>query len=404
MANTFANLTNGAGILKTVFAGPVVSQFNDENPIYREFEKGKEKYQGAQVNRSLKVRRNQGVGAVSDGGNLPNIGKQVTQQAIINVKLNYLRFGITAAILKASQGDKGAFVSLMEYEMSEGLVDLRQSVSRQTFWDGTSDLAVVSANAVASNVISITGRESTENIVYLDVGSAIDIYTSAGVLVASALNVTAITGLNTLAGTITLDSAITTSATDVIVAAGSFNNEIQGMLYTMDGATTGTIYNIDRALYPVYQSNVVSASGGQLNLNLMKQAWNLPKIRAGAKTNAIFCDYNSERFYERLLVADKRYINKVKGDGSFASKDENYLEYSGVPITPDKDCPQRFFFIDSKGWKKYVLSELEWADETGSYMIAQTGTDSWECRLRLFANYFCEKPSGQAVLGSYISP
>lgn len=34
-------------------------------------------------------------------------------------------FGITGPMIKASQGDKGSFVSIMEYEMEQGLVDLK---------------------------------------------------------------------------------------------------------------------------------------------------------------------------------------------------------------------------------------------------------------------------------------
>jgi len=60
-------------------------------PLYRGAEKGKEKWNGQQVIRPVKVRRNQGIGATSDGGNLPKIGQQTTQQAIIAAKYNYLR-------------------------------------------------------------------------------------------------------------------------------------------------------------------------------------------------------------------------------------------------------------------------------------------------------------------------
>jgi hypothetical protein len=143
---------------------------------------------------------------------------------------------------------------------------------------------------------------------------------------------------------------------------------------------------------------------GQLTLNLLQQPYNNARRRGNAKTDYIVCDYDSERFYNKLLVTDKRYIGKVPGDGTFSNKSSTYLEFGGTPIVPDKDSPSRFFFLDSKTWKKYVLAELEWADETGSYLIAQTSSDSFEARLRLFANFFCEKPSANAVLKSYISP
>jgi len=405
MANQFASISSAAALLKNWYQGPLVSQFNDDLPLYREIEKGKEKFNGLQVIRPLKVSRNQSIGAVADGGTLPASGKQGTQQAAISAKFNYLVFGLTGPMIKASQGDKGAFVSAMTYEMDEGLNDLKTDVNRQLFWDGTSDLATVSAAAVASTIITVTGRTSNEDgNKYLDIGSVIDIY-SGTTLVASAVTITAISGTTT--ATLTLSAAVTCSANDIVVRSGSFGNEIQGLLYGLDGGTS-TIYSIDRSTYSAYQGNVISASGGQLSLNAMQQAVNEARRRGGAKIDTILCDFNSERFYNKLLVADRRYVidgaGKVKGDGSFTDKNMSYLEFAGQPVVPDKDSPQNFFFLDRKNWKKYVLAELEWADETGSYMIAQTSSDAFQVRLRLFANLFCEKYSAQAVLTSYISP
>lgn len=401
MANQFGSTINAAmGILKNWYAGPIVSQFNDELPIYKHIEKGSEKYNGLQVNRPLKVRRNQGIGATSDGGVLPKIGQQTTVQAVIAAKFNYLRFGITGPMIKASQGDKGSFISGMSYEMEEGLKDLSSDVNRQLSWDGTSDLATVSANAVASNVITVTGRESTEDgNKFLDVGMVIDIY-SGSTLVAQGVEITAISGSTT--ATLTLSAAVTCSANDIVVRSGSFGNEIQGLLVGLDGGTS-SIYSIDRSLYPSYQGNAITATG-QLTLDLLQQGYNQGKRRGGAKYDIMLCDYTTERYYNKLLVADKRYIGKVKGDGTFSSKEGSYLEFGGCPVVPDKDCPTRFFMIDSSTWKKYVLCELEWADESGAYMIAQTSTDAYEARLRLFCNLFPEKPSADVAIKSYTSP
>lgn len=401
MANQFASISSAASILKNWYEGPIVSQFNDEIPLYREIEKGKEKWSGLKVIRPLKVRRNQGVGAVSDGGNLPKIGQQLTVQAEISAKYNYLRFGLTGPMIKASQGDKGAFISAMAFEMEQGLADHKTDFNRQLFWDGSSDLATLSANAVGSNVITVTGRTSSEDgNKYLDVGKVIDIVTSAGVYKAQGVEITAISGSTT--ATVTLNSAVTAASSDIVVASGSLDMEVQGLLTTMDGGTS-SIYAVNRSTYPIFGGNVVNASGGQLTLNLMQQALNEAR-KKGGKVDTLICDFDSERFYTKLLVPDKRYMGKVTGDGSFTDKNQSYLEFGGVALAPDKDCPQRIYMLDRKSWKKYVLSELEWADETGSQLIAQTSADSFEIRLRHFANLFCEKPSSNATLHNYISP
>lgn len=404
MANSFSSIAGAAvGILKNWYAGPIVSQFNDELPVYREMEKGKEKYNGLQVIRPLKLRRNPGIGAVADGGTLPAIGTQTAQQAQVSAKFNYLRFGITGPMLKASQGDKGAFISAMEFEIQEGLLDLKSDVNRQLWWDGTGTLATVSTAAVASNVVVVTGRESTEDgNKFLDVGMVID-FVSAGAVIpgASGVAITAISGSTT--ATLTLSNAVTVPAAATVIRSGSLNNEIQGILTAQDGGTS-TIYNISRSTYQVYQGNLLDAGGNQLALNTLQQAYNNARRRGGGKINFVGSDFDSERFYNKLLIVDKRYIGKVPGDGTFSNKEGSYLEFAGVPWVPDKDSPTRVFMLDMKYYKKYVLAELEWADETGSVMIAQTSADAFEARLRLFANIFPEKPSASAVLKSYISP
>jgi hypothetical protein len=403
MANTFQGITSGLATLKNFYSGPIVSQFNDEVPIYRAAEKAKESWSGQQVIKPVKVRRNPGIGATSDGGSLPSIGTQTTQQAIIAAKYNYLRFGVTGPMIKASQNDKGSFVRAVSFEMEEGLNDLKSDVNRQLSWDGTSDLAVVSTAATSSSTLVVTGRESAEDgNKFLDVGMVLDIVSATtGLVIVSGVSITAISGTTT--ATLTLSAPVTASANDIVIRSGSLNNEVQGLLTQLDGGTT-SIFNIDRSLYPSWQGNVVNRGGLQLTLDSMQQTYNLALRRGGAKPNGIFCDFDSLRFYQKLLTADKRYVNSVKGDGSFGSKDEFYMEFMGSAVVPDKDCPQRIFFLDTSNLKKFVLAEIEWADETGSYMIAQTGADAFEVRLRLFFNLLNIKPAASAALRNYISP
>ena len=90
MANQFQGITSGLAELKNFYEGPIVDQFSEDVPVYREAEKLKKGWSGQQVVRPLRVRRNNGIGATSDGGTLPAIGRQTTVQAIISSKFNYL--------------------------------------------------------------------------------------------------------------------------------------------------------------------------------------------------------------------------------------------------------------------------------------------------------------------------
>lgn len=410
MANQFQGVSSGLAELKNFYQGPIKDQFNEDLPIYRGAEKQKQGWSGQQVIRPVRVRRNGGVGATSDGGTLPAIGRQTTQQAIILAKYNYLRFGVTGPMIKASQSDVGSFVRSAQYELEMGYKDLKSDVNRQLSWDGTNTLATVASAVLGSQTVSLTGRESVEPALkFLDVGTVVDIVTSLGVVKAAGVSIASIssgTG-SSLTATIVLDQAVTCAAADVIVRsnsyAGTTTNEIQGLLTQLDGNTT-TVFNIDRSLYPAFQGNSQDLAGGQLTLDKMQQAYNEGMRRGGAKYSAIYTDFNSLRMYQKLLTPDKRYANTTSGDGGFADKDKFYLDFNGMPVVPDKDCPQRMFFLPMSGIVAYVLAEMEFADETGSMYIAQTSADAFESRIRLFMNLFNEQPSASAVLKGYVSP
>lgn len=408
MSNSFQSVTSGVGVLKRVYRGPLVDALNGECPIYRAAEKVKDAYSGEVVRRPVRVRRNQGIGATSDGGNLPSIGRQTTVQAEIAAKYNYLRFGITGPMIKASQNDIGSFVRGQAYELEMGYKDLKSDLNRQLSWDGTGDLAKLNAAANASNSITIEGRESSEPALkFVDVGLVFDIYTSGGTLVASSITVSAISSGTPSSSTavLTLDQNITASAGDILVRAGSFGYEMQGLLAALDGGTS-SIYGIDRSTYLSYQGNIVDMNGAQLSLDKMQEAFN-EGLRRGniGKFNAVWTDFASLRYYQKLLTPDKRYSNTQEGDGTFGNKGQFYLNFNGIPVVADKDCPTRMFFLPAEVLKNYVLCEMEFADETSaSGLIAQNDADSFEVRVRQFANLFNEQPAACGVVTDYISP
>jgi hypothetical protein len=406
MSNLFANTSASVFNLLRFYRGPIVDQLNEDVAIYRGAEKMKFNWSGEKVMRPLRVRRNQGVGATSDGGNLPTIGRQTGIQAQIAAKYNYLRFGLTGPMMKAAQNDKGSFVRQFDFELKMGMEDLRSELNRQMSWDGTGDLARINTTANASTTIVIKGREDTEAALkFLDVGATIDVYSST-TLVASGVQISSISSgdANSATATIVLDTAVSVTANDIVVRSGAtLSNEIQGLLTQLDGATS-TVFEIDRSAYPATQGNVVDLNSASLSLDSLQQLQNLMERRGGSKLKFVYSDFDSRRYYQKLLAVDKRYVNTVKGDGGFSKADETYLEWNGVPWVADKDCPTRIFMLPGDAIEKAVLCEMEVADETGTPYIAQSGVDAWEVRIRQFCNLFNAKASGSGVLVDYVSP
>ncbi len=405
MANAFQGILSGQGELKNFYEGPIVDLFNEEVTVLRGADKVKKGWSGYQVNRPLRVLRNQGIGATSDGGVLPTIGRQGTVQATITSAFNYLRFGVTGPMIKASSSDVGSFVRAAAFELEMGYKDLKSDINRQLSWNGNGDLAVMNTTAVSTTSIVIRGRETVEAALkFVSVGLKFDIYTTAGALVQSGITVNAVSGTPFAAtATLTVDTAVSATAGDVLVRSGSYGYEEDGLLVWLDGGTT-TINAIDRSLYQQYQGNVLDLAGASFNLDAIQNITNQALQRGGGKIGAYYMDYDTQRFYQKLLTADKRYVNTMEGDGGFSKKGTTYLDFNGVAMVPDKDCPRRLFLLDQESWKNYVLAEMEFADETGSMYIAQTSADQFETRIRYFANLFCESPAANGALKNYVSP
>lgn len=408
MANAFQSISSGLAELKNYYQGPIVDLINEDCPIYRAAEKVKQGWSGYQVIRPLRTRRNQGIGATSDGGLLPVIGDQTTTQASISSKFLYLRFGVTGPMIKASASDISSFVRSAAYELEMGYKDLKSDFNRQLSWNGDGTLATVNTASVASSSLVIGGREAALSpaLQFVDVGSSLDILSSAGVLKYSGVTVNSISSGTaiSLTATLVLSQTVTTAVGDILVRSGSYNQEVQGLLYALDGLTT-TIYGVDRSTAISYQGNVSDLSAAQMNVNALQVIYNQGLRRGNiGKYNAVFSDFASLGYYQKLLTPDKRYVNSMQGDGTFGKEGKFFLDFNGTAWVPDKDCPQRVFMLPAEVLKMYVLAEMEFADETGSMYIAQTDTDSFESRIRFFVNMFNEQPAACAVLKNYISP
>lgn len=410
MSNAFQSISSGLSELKNYYQGPIIDLLNEEVPVYRACEKVKQGWSGAQVNRPLRTSRNQGVGATSDGGVLPKIGRQTTTQATILAKYNYLRFGVTGPMIKASASDAGSFVRSAAYELEMGYKDLKTDISRQLSWDGTGWIASVNTAANASNTLVISGRTSAEPALkYVDVDTTFDVVDGSNVLIASGLTVSSIsTGTPTSAtATLILDQPVTATTAYKLIRTGSNGQEIQGLFYALDGLTT-SIYGVARSTNLAYQGNVtdLSTSGNPvLSIDAMQNPFN-EGLRRGSvgKYNAAWTDYTTLRYYQKLLVPDKRYSNTQEGDGTFGNKGQFYLDFNGIPLVADKDMPLKIAMLPAEVLKMYELCAMEFADETGSMYIAQSDVDALEVRIRHFTNLFNEQPASCAVLTGYTSP
>ena len=184
---------------------------------------------------------------------------------------------------------------------------------------------------------------------YIHIGMFIDIYTAAGALQVSNVEITGIVGL-----TLTVSVAVTAGITDIVylheenVAAGTGKGLIGLPFQCDDGSFFATMFEgLDRALYPSWRGNVIDATNGPLTNDLLQKGQN--EILTASGSDYMTEDYvnfvhpDSIRRYLQIVLPQKRYIDATKYDAGMSKP--NMLEWNGKPIVIDPDCVKTSWFM-----------------------------------------------------------
>src|SRR5262245_26310794 len=112
-----------AEVLKTIWGPGIVEAIKNDTPLYDQFrEMDAREWGGRGVEYPIKVARTEGVGAGSPGGALRTAGQARFQSYRIPMTYRWGRVSFDGPSMKASEGSRAAFNSIMDIEM-KGLLD-----------------------------------------------------------------------------------------------------------------------------------------------------------------------------------------------------------------------------------------------------------------------------------------
>ena len=130
---------------------------------------------------------------------------------------------------------------------------------------------------------------------------------------------------------------------DIFVGTGATDN-IMGLFGTSGPLdTTGTYANIDRSTYAQWASNELSNGGTPraLTFALMRQALDDIYTASGESTDLIVTTPSLYTAFGNLFGDNRRYQQEVtiRGRRITLSGGYNALEFDGIPVVRDVDCP-----------------------------------------------------------------
>ncbi len=344
---------------------------------------------------ALHTTRNESGTARAEGGTLPAPGQQGWADLIDTIKKLYKQIQITGFSLEVSERSIGSYVRLLEAETTGAVNDLRKDMNRQAYGDQTGALAAITADG--------TNTFTVDNLQYMRVGMAIDIVNSAtDAVLASARNITAI---NTATRVVTYDGAdvAATPGTHVPVVQGNWKLEINGLRkitrsdlsqnYTLHGINSSTAGNEYWKAQQVDGLNAVfDEDKGQLLMdNLGAMGWD---------TEMILTTRGVRRRYVNTLKAAKRFNDS---QSTYLHGGFRYIDYNGVPLLFDDDCPKQYMFFirpDDFLWVNLNGNDFRWMQRDGAILrkVENPDLDAYKATLYKYSDRGVVRRGSQGVM------
>lgn len=378
-----ASLATLNAVTKEIYRGKLQKQLNDEVVALKRIVRSKEgvvnEVGGKYVTFPIHTRRNTGIGARNENEALPPAGQQGTTAARVGLKYLYGAMELTGQAISLVDTDYNAFLTAVDFESERLRVDLALDLNRQVYGDGTGTLAACTAQGPVN---TLTVSDTT----LLDLDMSIDIVDKTnGTVLAAGRTVTSIPSSTTF---VISGAAVTTTVNHVLTRTGNWNREWTGLKAII--AASGTLYNVDPTLHPVWTANV-DANGGvarAVSEGLFNVMSDTIKNRGG-KSTLMLTTYGVRRAYLNLLQTQRSYVNtNGKFDGGYSS-----VAYStpdgDIPIVVDRMAPKgTAWFINEEAIKVYRENDWEFMDYGGDkWRLKQTGGNDYDAYIARLYQY-----------------
>lgn len=386
-----SNLTVADAVLKVGY-GDIHEQLDSYTVALNLMGKGSKHITGGNKEAQFAVhtRRNWGIGARAEGGDLPAAGNNKDARASVFLKYQYGRIEGTGQVFAQVETNPQAFVNWMDREVKGIVETLKRDLNRQLYGDGTGTLALLTVAGAASTTLTV------DNTLWFEIGQTVDVLTAATLVnpvpTSGATAQLEITGVDPVASTITVTGGTVTAAIgSAVVLASTVNgvrstnwkNEWEGLGSII--STSSTLHNINPATEPRWKAGYVENSVGvlaEIDLTHLVQGIH----QQGTKVTDLLTTYGVANAYWNTLQGLRRYngMEKMKG-GAETPVFQSLV--GDLPITCDWACPKGTLYgVNREEWFLNQIGDWKWIDETGSRWQQVPNKDALSATVKKYAN------------------
>jgi hypothetical protein len=382
-----ATLSTAAALLKEIYEPKIQEQMYSEAIGLKRIERtadgvGSDNVGGKYVVFAIHTRRNHGIGARNEMEVLPTPGQQGHAAGRVNLKYLYGGVQLSGQVIELADTNAQAFANKLDDEVMGLKRDLVKDQNRQFY--GTSVGTLASTVTAGSGVNTFTAV----NVQYLEVAMQVDLVDGSTIVNTTPTLKAAnrqITAINTTTRVVTLDGATFSPASgDVLVRTGNVNRETTGLSSIIQNS--GTLFNIDPTVEPLWKANIDSNGGTNRPLAEGLMINMVDTINAkGGKVSVILANRGVRRAYYNLLQQQRRFTDTKEFEGGFRGL-AFATDDGDVPLVVDGDVPSNtMHFLDEKQIKFYRENDWSFMNRDGNMwqrIIGSGGAyDGYEARM-----------------------
>lgn len=342
--------------------GPLVEALRYKTVLLSEVQRDKNprRWHGKQVTIPIFLAPQQGTGMITQTGTLNSPIVVETEQAVINSAIIAVAVSFSTQVMRQADGDENSWAEVVPTKMERAEEVFSRVINEQMV--GSSDALLAAVTATNNNSTTVAVGTSA-NFYQLYPNRVVDVLTrSNGTPVTSGQGRKIVT-TNATAGTITVDTAITTTNTEGIYIQGSYGNALQGVGSAV--ATTGNFEGINKANVQAWQGTDASPSAAtDPTIAIFDKAERLAMQNSGSTPNFYLADPAVVDKYSQGLTVQARWAGE---EGSLESGWTG-IRYRNKLLVPEFDMPiSTAYGISLSDMAIFTLDDgPDWDDHTGS--------------------------------------
>jgi len=334
---------------------------------------------------SAPIGLNGGFGFGYEGTNVPDPNAQQYQVFKEKAKDMYVSIKISDKTIKLASSDASSMLNALNQEVQGSYVTAKWNLARALFGDGTGKLATVTANAVASNEVTVSDTSKLREGLTIDFYETTD--TTSDTPDIAKRRITAVDHVN---NKITIDGSATAVKAGFITVQNSHGREITGLGAIMDSAIT-TIYGLTKA-----DNAWINPLTKDVNHDFTDIA--ISELVRDSR------DYKGGNI-DMLLCGDKAYAQYLAYMKENNTVNSDKLQFKGgvvgmnvllgdhnVTVVNERNVPTaEAWGVDTTCFELHA-TEWDWATKDGGIFTLISGTSYYNALLACYGNLICKNP------------